>query len=491
MNRRNFVASMGASLTLPALSRAALRGAAARAPTHRYAPDWMSLKRHVVPNWYQDAKLGIFIHYGLYSVPAWAPTLKLTKRGEIDWGQFSPDLHQWFINDPYAEWYMNSLRIKGSPTWQHHVKTYGANFDYLDFIPIFNREVRKWDPDRWAELFKEIGARYIVPTTRHHDGFRLWPSQVRNPHRRADQQGAERDVIGELAAAVRRKGIHMGIYFSGGLDWSFTQKPITTRQSLYDDVPQSEEYGRYANALLEELIRRYQPDDIWNDIAYPKTGRLPQLLADYYNLVPDAAIDDRFAPVLEKPEHADYTTPEGVWPKKIVDKKWESCHALGTSFGYNQNEGPGDMLSPEKLVTMFVDIVSKNGNLLLDIGPRADGSISELQLVRVRELGKWLRVNGEGIYETRPWVRSEGKAGELPVRFTQKDDALYAILLGKPETRQIVLESLQVREGTRVQMLGSGGDLSSRTTGGNLHVGLPAELPGDYAYTLKIFPRPV
>jgi alpha-L-fucosidase len=109
----------------------------------------------------------------------------------------------------------------------------------------------------------------------------------------------------------------------------------------------------------------------------------------------------------------------------------------------------------------------------------------------VRELGKWLRVNGEGIYETRPWVRSEGNAGELPVRFTQKGEVLYAILLGKPETRQIVLESLQVRDGTRVQMLGSGGDLSSRAAGGNLHVRLPAELPGDYAYTLKIFPRPV
>jgi alpha-L-fucosidase len=149
------------------------------------------------------------------------------------------------------------------------------------------------------------------------------------------------------------------------------------------------------------------------------------------------------------------------------------------------------MLSPEKLVTMFVDIVSKNGNLLLDIGPRADGSISQLQLSRVRELGKWLRINGEGIYGTRPWVRSEGKAGELPVRFTRKGDALYAIILGKPATREIVLESLQVRAGTRVQMLGSGGDLGTSAAGGNFHVSLPAELPGDYAYTLKILPQPI
>jgi alpha-L-fucosidase len=450
----------------------------------------MSLRQHVVPKWYDDAKLGIFIHYGLYSVPAWAPTLKLTKSGEINWGQFSPDLSQWFRNDPYAEWYMNALRIKGSPTWRHHRKTYGENFHYLDFIPIFNREVGKWDPDQWAELFKDVGARYVVPTTRHHDGFRLWPSQVRNPHRGPDQQGTQRDIIGELATAVRRQGMHMGIYFSGGLDWSFTKKPIVSRHSLYADVPQTEEYGRYVYALLEDLIRRYQPDDIWNDIAYPGTGRITELLADYYNLVPEAAIDDRFAPVFKQPQHADYTTPEGTWPKKIVGKKWESCHALGTSFGYNQNEGPGDMLSPQKLVEMFVDIVSKNGNLLLDIGPRADGSIPELQLARVRELGRWLRVNGEAIYETRPWSRSDGKAGELPVRFTQKGDALYAIVLGKPLTRELVLESLRFREGTRVQMLGSGGNLSVTAVEENVRIRLPDELPGDYAYTLKISPRP-
>ena len=493
MHRRTFVASLGASLAMPILSSAAIRsegGGAAGAPGRSYSPEWMSLKRHVLPKWYDDAKLGIFIHYGLYSVPAWAPTLKLTKSGEINWGQFSPDLSQWFINDPYAEWYMNSMRIKGSPTWRHHKRTYGENFHYLDFIPIFNREVAKWDPDQWAELFKDIGARYVVPTTRHHDGFRLWPSQVRNPHRGLEQQGTQRDVIGELAAAVRRQGMHMGIYFSGGLDWSFTRKPIVSRNSLYADVPQTEEYGRYVYALLEDLIRRYQPDDIWNDIAYPDTGRITELLADYYNLVPEAAIDDRFSPVFRQPEQADYTTPEGVWPKQIVAKKWESCHALGTSFGYNQNEGPGDMLSTQKLVAMFVDIVSKNGNLLLDIGPKADGSIPELQLTRVRELGKWLRVNGEAIYETRPWVRSEGRAGGLPVRFTQKADALYAIVLGKPTAREVVLESVSPGEGARVEMLGRGCNLSISAAQENLRIRLPDELPGDYAYTLKISPRP-
>jgi alpha-L-fucosidase len=503
MNRREFVANLGSSFIASAWARKARASKAAFPAANaaiqasndslrRYRPEWASLTQHAVPKWFEGAKLGIFIHYGLYSVPAWAPTLKLTKTGEIDWGEFSADGSQWFANNPYAEWYMNSMSIKGSPTWKHHIETYGEKFGYLDFIPIFNREVKKWDPDQWAELFKDIGARYIVPTTRHHDGFKLWQSEVRNPHRKADQQGTQRDIIGELATAVRKQGIHMGIYFSGGLDWSFTEKPIISKPDLYDHVPQSEEYGKYAFALLEELIHRYQPDDIWNDIAYPKTGNVLQLLADYYNLVPDAAIDDRFAMAAQPPDHADYTTPEGVWPNKIVEKKWESCHALGTSFGYNQNEGPEYVLSTDKLIEMFVDIVSKNGNLLLDIGPKADGSIPEIQLSRLREFGKWLRTNGEAIYETRPWVKSEGKTrDDIPVRFTQNGDALFAILLAKPKTPNVVIDSLQLQEGTQVQMLGATGNLNWRASGKDLSLTLPNELPRDYAFALKVFPKPI
>ncbi|HEY2466774.1 MAG TPA: alpha-L-fucosidase [Terracidiphilus sp.] len=498
MNRREFVSALGTSIMASGWTRSVLaktgllRGdrPGLNNPAPRYQPNWASLKQHVVPKWFEDAKLGIFIHYGLYSVPAWAPTVKLTDRGEIDWGKFAPDQRDWFVNNPYAEWYMNSWRIKGSPTWEHHVKTYGANFDYLDFIPMFDEQVRKWDPDEWAELFKQIGAGYIVPTTRHHDGFKLWPSKVPNPHRKPNQQSTKRDVIGELAKAVRKQNIHMGIYFSGGLDWSFTPNPIRTKHGVEEDCPQTEEYGRYADAILEELIRLYEPDDIWDDIAYPRTGNLTKILADYFNLVPEGTIDDRFHEIHKPPEHADYTSPEGVWPTKIVEKKWESCHALGTSFGYNQNEGPGDMLSPGKLINMFVDVVSKNGNLLLDIGPKADGSIPELQLTRLREFGKWMHTNGEAIYETRPWVKSDGQTTDgLPVRFTRKGDAVYAILTEKPGSREVIIESLQLEESSQVQMLGVPKPLSWTAREGNVHITLPNELPGDYAFSLKVFPK--
>ena len=239
----------------------------------RYDPDWTSLKRHPVPKWFEDAKLGIFVHWGLYSVPAWAVTRK-GPRQQRDWSQLLADPKRWFRENPYAEWYLNTMRIKDSPTWKHHVETYGENYDYLDFIPIFNREAQKWNPDEWAELFKEVGARYVVFTSKHSDGFTLWPSGAHNPHRGTDQQGAQRDIVGYLTKAVRAQGLKMGLYYCGGLDWSFVETPIQVLPDLYGTVPQSDEYTRYADTQWGELIDRYQPSVLWNDISYPKTRKV-------------------------------------------------------------------------------------------------------------------------------------------------------------------------------------------------------------------------
>jgi alpha-L-fucosidase len=163
-----------------------------------YQANWESLGEHQAPAWFNDAKLGIFIHWGVYSVPGWAPT-------EGQYGELTRD--QFFKVNPYAEWYMNSMRIPGSPTYGHHHRaTYGEKHEYADFLPTFNKEVQKWRPEEWGELFAEAGARYVVLTTKHHDGFALWPSSIPNPHRPADQQGAERDLVGELTEAVRGHG---------------------------------------------------------------------------------------------------------------------------------------------------------------------------------------------------------------------------------------------------------------------------------------------
>jgi alpha-L-fucosidase len=438
-----------------------------------YQATWESVGKHRAPAWFEDAKLGIFIHWGLYSVPAWAPPT-----GEL--GKVAPG--QWFRLNPYAEWYMNTMQIQDSPTWKHHVATYGEKFSYLDFIPAFNAEIQKWKPEAWAKVLKETGARYVVLTTKHHDGFTLWPSRIRNPNRPADRQGAARDLVGELTRAVRAQGLKMGLYYSGGLDWSFQNGPIRNGEELYKLVPQSEEYARYADAHWRELIERYQPALMWNDISYPKKGDLPALFAEYLNRVEDGAINDRFGVPF-----SDFTTPEYAKYDQITPKKWESCRGLGFSFGYNQVEGPEHVLPAGELIRLLVDIVSKNGNLLLNIGPKPDGSISELQLQRLHELGQWLKVNGEGIFGSRPWVKASGKTADgIEVRFTRKGDSLYVFLFGKPQNASVVIPSVSTGDGTKIRLLGTEGDLQWSQKGGDLAITLPSRYADQHVYGLKI-----
>ena len=443
----------------------------------KFTPEWNSLEKHTVPDWYQNAKLGIFIHWGLYSVPAWAPPSG--ELGKVDWTK-------WFYNNAYAEWYLNTLRLKGSPTYQHHLATYGRDFDYYQFAKTFNEQTQKWQPDTWATLFRNTGARYAVLTTKHHDGFRLWPSEVANPHADGRTLSAQLDLVGDLTSAVRSAGLKMGLYYSGGLDWTFTSEPISTREGVRQRIPQTAEYAQYADAQWRELIRRYQPAVLWNDIGYPKLGQLPEIFADYYNSVPGGVVNNRFSV-----SFADFTTPEYARYDTITEKKWESCRGLGFSFGYNQVEGPDQVIAPDKLVALLVDIVSKNGNLLLNIGPKPDGSISDIQMNRLQELGKLLQSNGEGIFDTRPWVRASAEATDgSDVRFTRKGDAVYAFYLKRPAGNQLTIPAVYAREGSRISVLGSSAQASYQQQGTDLKVKLEGELPSAYALGLKITPAP-
>src|SRR6185436_17996606 len=249
--------------------------------------------------------------------------------------------------------------------------------------------------------------------------------------------------------------------------------------------PQSEEYARYADAHWRELIERYQPSVLWNDITYPKVGKLTEIFSDYYNRVPEGIIDNRFGV-----DFADFTTPEYANYDKITPKKWESCRGLGFSFGYNRVEGPEHVIAPDKLIALLVDIVSKNGNLLLNIGPRPDGSISELQLDRLRELGRWLSANGEGIYGTRPWVRPSAKAPEgSDMRFTTKGDSLYAFALSRPRGATLTLPSVRAAQSSKISLLGSGTDLRWSQKGGDLLI-QTGTLPAEYVWSFKITPLP-
>jgi alpha-L-fucosidase len=463
------------SLLLKALLLGLLTTGAHAQVAKKYQPTLESLNQHPLPEWYADAKLGIFVHWGLYSVPGWAPL------SHPDHDFRNTD---YIKNNPYAEWYLNVLRIDGSPTQAYHKEHYGANYDYYNFAPVFDQESMKWKPEQWAGIFHDAGARYVVLTTKHHEGFTLWPSSTPNPTLPKDRQHATRDIVGELTAAVRAKGMRMGLYYSGGYDWTFVPGPIRVPADYQSVKPQSAAYGKYADAQIRELIARYHPAVLWNDIDWPKSGDALGIMADYYNTVPDGVIDDRFGV-----KHSDFTSPEYKKVDEIQTKKWEECRGLGRSFGYNRAEGEAETIAPDELIYLLVDIVSKNGNLLLDVGPEADGTIPPVQMERLRALGTWLHQNGDAIYGTKPWTRATGSSNEgIDVRFTQKNGDLNAILLGKPKQSEVTLIGVAAKPGTPLHLLGYAQPLKWSADGGNMRVALPADLPGQYAYVLQFKP---
>ncbi|BAZ54052.1 alpha-L-fucosidase [Nostoc sp. NIES-4103] len=444
-----------------------------------YEPTTESLSKHEVPDWFSDAKLGIFIHWGVYSVPAWAP---LT--GEFNKVVAERGWEYWFLHNPYAEWYFNSMKLEGSDTYNYHRATYGENFNYDDFIPKFNAAIRNWNPQKWAKLFSRVGARYVVLTTKHHDGFLLWPSKTTTQPERI----ASRDIVGELTQAVRTEGMRMGLYYSGGIDWSQKDVTVTDFNTLIAAIIQDKAYAEYANAHWQELIDRYKPSILWNDLGYP-VGEANNIIAYFYNHVRDGVVNDRFDLGGQFGLHYDFSTPEYSQLQEIQAKKWEATRGLGYSFGYNQNDTDLNMISVDELVDLFVDVVSKNGNLLLNVGPTADGSIPKVQVERLLGLGKWLDVNGEAIFGSRYWIRSEDVTTEgLRVRYTTNRGNLYAVLLDTPTTERITIPGLILSRNTTITMLGVRGRLKWEQYGQNLLITLPSSCrqKKSPAYTLKI-----
>lgn len=472
--------------------------ALAQDSSDQFAPTLESLNSRETPEWFRDAKLGIFIHWGIYSVPGWAP---LT--GELDEvlaehatpdGQ--PGWEYWFAHNPYAEWYWNSLLVPDSETAAYHAETYGADFGYEDFVPLFNEAVQNWNPAEWAQLFADVGARYVVITTKHHDGFLLWPSEHPNPNR--DGWNSERDLVGELAAAVRAEGMRFGTYYSGGIDWTFQHPTIVDFNTLIAAIPQDQPYADYALTHWRELIERYQPDVLWNDLGFPMVGQtgIYEMFADYFNSNPDGTVNDRFA--LGQPReafHNTFYTAEYTEQEAISEQVWESTRGMGYSFGYNQLDSEENVITADELVDSFVDIVSKNGNLLLNIGPRADGSIPEVYSSVLNQFGAWLDVNGEAIFGTRPYMTAEASTsagGEI--RYTRSGDGstLYAILITPLAGESITIEGLSVDEGATVDMLGVRDGLSYEVTAEGTTIMIPpmTRFAPSPAYTFRISPAP-
>lgn len=386
-----------------------------------YDGTWDSIRTHELPEWYQDCKLGIFIHWGIYSVPAYAP--RTWELGEV------PGDEQWFCNNPYAEWYYNSVNVGQGPTYEHHLKTYGKDFAYEDFLPMWKAE--NWKPSNWAELFREAGAKYVVLVTKHNDGFCLFPSAYTDYS--SIHKGPERDIVGELTRAVREEGLKMGLYYSGIIDWRFAHDPIYREEDNFHKACPTHEYADYAYKQAMELIDRYHPSVFWNDIGWPKQGEemLPHLLSHYYNTVEDGVVNDRFNGL-----YKDYGTKEYKYGEAVREEKWEMCRGMGLSFGYNANEGDDQLISTADLISLLVSTVANNGNLLINIGPKADGTIPAEQEKRLRKLGQWLKINGEAIYGTVCSRRhSQVAENGIEIHYTKKDKDLYILLDHCPKER--------------------------------------------------------
>ncbi len=485
---------------LTALALATLSGMASassnqekpKEPDGPFLPSWESLEQYQVPEWYLDAKFGIFIHWGVYSVPAFG-----------------------------NEWYPRNMYLQGSREFQHHLETYGPHnkFGYKDFIPLFKAE--KFDPNHWAELFKKAGARYVVPVAEHHDGFAMYDSGLTRWC--ASKMGPKRDIIGELAAAVREQGLVFGVSTHRAEHWWFMnggkQFDSDVQDPQYADfygpaapenTPPNREFLEDWLARTCELVDKYHPQIVWFDWWIEQPVFKPYLrrfAAYYYNrgyewkqgvvinykndaFPPGVAVYD-----IERGQRAD-----------IHPRLWQTDTSISrNSWGYVKNQ---DYKTARDIIQDLADIVSKNGCLLLNVGPKPDGTIPEEEEKILLEIGQWLEVNGEAIYGTRPWkVFGEGPT-EVPeggftdtrrgaftsqdLRFTTKGQrTLYAICLAWPEgglTIHSLGSNLKLFTGkiAKVELLGSKEPVQWSQEPGGLRVRFPAQKPCEHAFVLRI-----
>ena len=460
-------------------------------PPGPFDPSWDSLERYQVPQWYLDAKFGIFIHWGVYSVPGFG-----------------------------NEWYPRNMYVKGSPEFEHHVKTYGpqAEFGYKDFIPQLT--AAKFDASEWAKLFKESGAKYVVPVAEHHDGFAMYPTRRNKWH--SVEMGPKRDVVGEIAEAVRGEGMVFGVSSHRAEHWWFMNGGRAFPSDVQDPAF-AEFYGpaqpkeiQPDELFLEdwlsrccELVDLYRPQVFWFDWWIEEPAFAPYLrrfAAYYYNRAYAWGLG-----VGLNYKHEAFPAKAAVFDVErgqLADIRpyfWQTDTATAkNSWGYIRNL---EYKTAESIIHDLVDIVSKNGCLLLNIGPRPDGSIPEGDQAILRTIGKWLAVNGEAVYGTRPWkVFGEGpthieegsfkdtnRAAFTPedIRFTCSGDTLFATVLAWPES-EVLIRSLasglnlfggEIRD---VSLIGVPGNLKWQRGCDGLRVTLPHQRPSTEAFVLKI-----
>ncbi len=428
-----------------------------------YQPTWESLDKRPVPQWYQDAKFGIFIHWGVYSVPAFR-----TK------GQ-------------YAEWYENGLNTGDSVTIAYHKKKYGS-LTYYQLADQFKAEL--FDPEEWAKLIEQSGARYVVLTSKHHDGFALWPSKEASrdwgfPWNSVDA-GPHRDLVGDLFKALRKTSVHPGLYYSL-YEW---YNPIWLK-----------DHKRYVAEhewpQMKDVINTYKPEVFWTDGEWDEsaeTWKSKEFLTWLYNESPvgdEVVTYDRWGAGIRF-KHGGVFTPEYQPNISFADHYWEESRGMGYSYGYNRNEDVWDYNTAQSMILQLVDKVSGGGNFLLDIGPDADGKIPPIMEERLAQIGEWMKDNSEAIYNTVRWrVPNQEGNGEKACYFTYnpKENNLYAILPKWPG-EEFVIKDLQLVSGAYAMLLGTNETLNTEQRGKDLVIKFPAYNPKsikhESAYVIKL-----
>jgi alpha-L-fucosidase len=452
-----------------------------------YEPNWQSLNTRGIPSWFRDAKFGIFIHWGVYAVPSYAPVIKNSGYS-------------------YAEWYWYRLHEKQKDFVAFHNKNYGPNFQYQQFESQFTASM--FDPKEWAAVFKRSGAKYVVLTSKHHEGYCLWNSAEadRDWGRawNAATGSPHRDLLGDLTNAVRDEGLKMGYYYSL-YEWF---NPLW-------QTDKSKFVKKHMFPQFKDLVTKYKPSIIFSDGEWELSDTAwhsTELLAWLFNESPvakDVVVDDRWGSNTRgKNNGATYTTSE-YGSGMNADVVWEESQGIGHSYGYNRNEQLSDYKSSRDLILLLIDIVARGGNLLLDIGPTADGRIPVIMQQRLTDMGKWLDINGEAIYDTRAWKHSyqwsEGKQPEkkgksfmagydvaqlikpnpntahIKYFFTKKGNDLYCIV--PAYTPRLRIHDLKVSSHTKAIILGNAKTFSCKQNGGDCVIDLsqmkPGEIPGE------------
>ncbi|WP_327091534.1 alpha-L-fucosidase [Nonomuraea sp. NBC_01738] len=438
-----------------------------------YEPVRESLRRHEAPQWFEDAKFGVFVHMGPYSVPAWAP------------------VEGWPAGSAYAEWYWKELNRPGSPTRERHRELYGEAHEYDDFLRDW--KAAEFSAPGLVELILAGGARYYVFGAKHHDGVALWDTATTG--RNSVALGPGRDFVAEMITATP-PGLRAGLYYSlpewfhprmpeiGG-GWfgdgpprnAFTGEPVP-----YTGYRPIADYVRdHQLPQLKELADRFAPDVMWADIGLGGVNAGDEFLAHYFNLRPEGTVNNRFGNGVY-----DFTTPEYSVEPDIKPEKWEASRGVGRSYGFNAAEGPAEHLMAAELIHCFVDVVSKNGNLLLNLGPTGSGAIPPLQSAPLLALGAWLRVNGEAMYGSAHWDRADDPAANAAVRFTTQPHAFYVTALERPPGGTLILRApVPVADGDTVTLLGHGPVGWTRDEDG-VRLEFPAGVPDAAAHTFRV-----